>query len=124
MMASEKMELAAIEASENEKSTSSRSPRPPKSKFQQWLHEKIEWYCRGVVHRPVTGMLAFLALAIFLAAIAFVAFPFDIDTTGTTFAPRTSSIGRREETRVVAEEISRFNPYVFPPSIIHRPPPH
>ena len=60
----------------------------------------------------------------FIGPVAFVAFPFDIDTTGTTFAPRTSSIGRREETRVVAEEISRFNPYVFPPSIIHRPPPH
>lgn len=48
------------------------------------------------------------------ATVAFVIFPFDIDTTSATFIPRTSDIGRLQETLLVAEEDTRFNPFRNP----------
>ncbi|EGD75300.1 hypothetical protein PTSG_06952 [Salpingoeca rosetta] len=84
------------------------------SKFKQWVNKKIHWYCRGVIAHPRMGTSILLLLTFVLSGIAFVVYPFDIDTTVTTFIPRTSRIGKLEETRILAEEITRFNPFRAP----------
>jgi hypothetical protein len=49
-----------------------------------------------------------------LSPVAFLIYPFELDTSAATFTPRTSDIGRLQETLVVAEEVTRFNPYRDP----------
>ncbi|EDQ89828.1 dispatched-like protein [Monosiga brevicollis MX1] len=44
-------------------------------------------------------------------AVGFVAYPFEIDTTGTTFVPKSSEVYRVAETFLITEEKTRFNPY-------------
>eukprot|EP00055_Hartaetosiga_balthica_P007536 m.26034 g.26034 ORF g.26034 m.26034 type:complete len:1057 (-) comp5820_c2_seq1:163-3333(-) len=68
-------------------------------------------YCKAVIKHPMIGMLSTLVIAMLISAIGFQVFPFDIDTSPSTFNPRTTKIGQLEETRIVSEEHSRFNPF-------------
>ena len=92
-----------------------------------------------LIDRPILGMSCLLTLALFLSgsrcctsrtppasapnaisppptpsAVGFAAYPFQLDTSSATFTPRTSEIGRLQETLLIAEEDTRFNPFRDP----------
>ena len=49
--------------------------------------------------------------------VGFLIYPFQLDTSSATFTPRTSEIGRLQETLTIAEEVTRFNPFRDPSDI-------
>eukprot|EP00730_Choanoeca_flexa_P014445 TRINITY_DN6321_c0_g1_i3.p1 TRINITY_DN6321_c0_g1~~TRINITY_DN6321_c0_g1_i3.p1 ORF type:complete len:1019 (+),score=305.40 TRINITY_DN6321_c0_g1_i3:108-3164(+) len=69
------------------------------------------------VRRPMALGLSIMAFALLLAGVAFAAYPFAIETSGTTFVPKSASEFEDQETLLVAEEVTRFNPYRSPNDI-------
>eukprot|EP00051_Salpingoeca_urceolata_P017516 m.239317 g.239317 ORF g.239317 m.239317 type:complete len:947 (+) comp18977_c2_seq1:474-3314(+) len=70
----------------------------------------VRRYCNAVVNNSVKGMVIGILVALFIAAIALVAYPIEVDTGGSSLTPRNSRVGRLQDALFVGEEETVFNP--------------